>query len=281
MRVICALLCLSSLALPHAQDDGSGMQQYWFGLIKRPSSAPTLSAEQAMELQRGHMANIGRLVADGSMVLAGPFGHDGELRGLFIYDVETREQAEALVAGDPAVAAGRLEVELYPWWGPTALTRLSTLTAPATPATPATPWQSAGRSAEAVAADYLAAYLAGDLAALSALLADDALFLDPTSRLQGRDAIVQGLAAVFADLTIDSFDQQAQFQSGTDRFVAMGRVRFQHSGDGVGRPAQRLSFDTPFVVTLQVADCAIVRHEDLVDSAEYQRQLLAQLASGD
>ena len=55
------------------------------------------------------------------MVLAGPFGDGGDLRGLFFYDVKTMEEARELVDSDPAVKAGRLRVELHPWWGTTKL----------------------------------------------------------------------------------------------------------------------------------------------------------------
>ena len=74
-----------------------------------------------MELQKAHRANIRRLVKTGQMVLAGPFGDDGKLRGLFFYDVKTLEEARKLVDSDPAVQAGRLRVELHPWWGTAAL----------------------------------------------------------------------------------------------------------------------------------------------------------------
>jgi uncharacterized protein YciI len=109
------------------EDDGSGMKQYWLGLIYRGEAWSPEVTDEGTRIQKAHRDNIGRLVATGEMVLAGPFGDDGEMRGLFIYDVETKEHAEKLVATDPAVANGRLRVELHPWWGPTVLADLREL----------------------------------------------------------------------------------------------------------------------------------------------------------
>ena len=94
-----------------------GMKQYFLGLIYKGDIWTAENSEEVMRMQQGHMANIGRLVESGELVLAGPCGDDGELRGLFLYDVPTREHAERLVQSDPAVAAGRLRVELHSWWG--------------------------------------------------------------------------------------------------------------------------------------------------------------------
>ncbi|MDX5438471.1 MAG: YciI family protein, partial [Pontibacter sp.] len=40
---------------------------------------------------------------------------NGELRGIFIFDVATLEEAKALTEADPAVKAGKLIMELHPW----------------------------------------------------------------------------------------------------------------------------------------------------------------------
>jgi uncharacterized protein YciI len=110
---------------PDAQQrEPAEMKEYWFGLIRGGPGAGQHTEEELQELQRAHRANIGRLVEEGKMVLAGPFGGDGELRGIFVYDVATEAEARALVDSDPAVAAGRLEVELIPWWGPSRLVEL-------------------------------------------------------------------------------------------------------------------------------------------------------------
>ena len=100
------------------------MAHYFVGLIYRgPTWSPEVTQE-VQELQAAHLANIGRLVESGEMVLAGPFADDGDLRGLFFYNVDTLEAAQALVESDPAVKSGRLRVELHPWWGPTSLATL-------------------------------------------------------------------------------------------------------------------------------------------------------------
>lgn len=62
------------------------------------------------------MANMQRLGAEGKLLLAGPFGDDTDLRGIFVFKVASMEEAQALIATDPAVQAGRLRVELHPWY---------------------------------------------------------------------------------------------------------------------------------------------------------------------
>ncbi|WP_157593110.1 YciI family protein [Rufibacter tibetensis] len=53
------------------------------------------------------------MAADGKLTLAGPFLDNGDVRGIFIFNVNTIEEAEV----DPAVKAGRLIMESHPWYG--------------------------------------------------------------------------------------------------------------------------------------------------------------------
>lgn len=103
------------------------MRGYWMGVIKRgPNYAEERSEVEAAAIQKAHLDRIGEIAGEGKMILAGPFGPqegvDDPLIGLFLYTVTTREEAEALAASDPAVAAGRLRVEIVEWWGVSGIT---------------------------------------------------------------------------------------------------------------------------------------------------------------
>jgi uncharacterized protein YciI len=100
--------------------DQYGMRTYVMALLK---AGPDRShdEETAAEIQRGHMAHINNMAASGALILAGPYIEGGELRGIFLFDTDSLEEAEALTAQDPAVQAGRLEMELIRWYGSAAL----------------------------------------------------------------------------------------------------------------------------------------------------------------
>lgn len=92
------------------------MKQYIMVLLKRGDRAGEFTEAQLEELQAGHMANINRLSEIGKLVVAGPFGDDTALRGIFILDCESVQEATDLVNTDPMIQAGRLEAEYHPWW---------------------------------------------------------------------------------------------------------------------------------------------------------------------
>ena len=91
------------------------IKQYWFVLLKKGNNRTQDSVASA-KIQEGHMANINRLYNEGKLKVAGPFGEDGDWRGIFIFDVETKEEVENLLKTDPAIAAGRLSYEIHSWW---------------------------------------------------------------------------------------------------------------------------------------------------------------------
>jgi uncharacterized protein YciI len=101
--------------------DEYGMKKYVFCLLKSGSNT-TASKEETKKLFEGHMENIGKLVKEGKLVVAGPFmKNDRNYRGIYIFNVETIEEAKALVATDPAIKANLLEAELTPWYSTAAL----------------------------------------------------------------------------------------------------------------------------------------------------------------
>ncbi|NNC70703.1 MAG: hypothetical protein HKN90_07795 [Flavobacteriaceae bacterium] len=100
--------------------DDFGMRKYVMAFLKKGPNRPT-DKDEATKLQAAHMENIGRLAKEGKLALAGPFLDDGELRGIYIFNVETIEEAKALTETDPAIKVGSLVMELHPWYGSAAL----------------------------------------------------------------------------------------------------------------------------------------------------------------
>lgn len=104
--------------------DDYGMRKYVMAFLYRGPNR-TLDSVKAAELQRAHLDNIGKLAEEGKLALAGPFLGNQELRGIYIFAVETVEEAEALTNTDPAIQAGSLRMELMPWYGSAGLMKVN------------------------------------------------------------------------------------------------------------------------------------------------------------
>lgn len=106
--------------------DEYGMKLYVMAFLKRGPNRSE-DKEVANKLQSAHMENINKLAEEGKLVLAGPFGGNGDLRGIYIFDTESVEEAESWTKTDPAIIAGSLEMELVPWYGSAAVMAISDL----------------------------------------------------------------------------------------------------------------------------------------------------------
>ncbi len=91
------------------------MKQYHLVLLKRGPIRNQDSATAAL-LQKGHMENITRLYNEGKIDIAGPMMNDGDIRGIFVFNVASYEEVLSLCNTDPAIKAGRLSVEILPWY---------------------------------------------------------------------------------------------------------------------------------------------------------------------
>lgn len=90
--------------------------EYTFVLLRRGPRAQAFSEPELEELQAGHLAFLDRMQEEGHMLVAGPFRDqpDETLRGFCLYRTDVA-QTRALLAGDPSLAAGRLQADVFTW----------------------------------------------------------------------------------------------------------------------------------------------------------------------
>ena len=91
------------------------MQQYFMAFLKR-GDIRGQNEEESAELQEAHLAHLSKMYELGYADISGPFGDDGDIRGITIYNVPTQKMADSLANADPMVKAGRLKIEIHPWW---------------------------------------------------------------------------------------------------------------------------------------------------------------------
>lgn len=106
-------------AMNYGADD-YGMKTYVMAFLKRGPNRE-IDPQRANQLQIEHLRNINRMAKEGKLVLAGPFLGNGDLRGIYLFNVSSIAEAEALTQSDPAIQAGSLAMELMEWYGSAAL----------------------------------------------------------------------------------------------------------------------------------------------------------------
>ena len=107
--------------------DDYGMRKYVMAFLLRGDRVSEYTPEQRSEIQAGHMTNSGKMAEMGKLIVAGPFFGNDDLRGIYIFDVQTLEEAKALTETDPAIQAGVLKMDLKEWYGSAALMMLPEL----------------------------------------------------------------------------------------------------------------------------------------------------------
>lgn len=135
LAILCLLITLSCFSVKAQTDsthydktladslkaDDYGMRMYYFVILKTGKNTSE-NKEEISTAFRGHLDNINKLVKEGKLIVAGPFGkNEQQYRGLFIFIAENKEEVEKFLSTDPAVAQSFLEAEIYDWYGSAAL----------------------------------------------------------------------------------------------------------------------------------------------------------------
>ncbi len=101
--------------------DSYGMKGYMLVILKTGSNTNTDKAFLTKSFD-DHLKNIGQLVKEGKMIVAGPLRkNEKNYRGIFILNTGSKEEAEKWLEADPAITEKILEAEYYNWYGSAAL----------------------------------------------------------------------------------------------------------------------------------------------------------------
>lgn len=138
MKIWLSLLFLLLAILPYscepAKEDGYdaelaqilgadelGMKNYTLVILK---TGPAFIEDKALRdsLFAGHFSNMNKMSEAGKLIVAGPLAQNQQTyRGIFILDTTSYEEIRELLSGDPTIASGLFEVELFTWYGSAAL----------------------------------------------------------------------------------------------------------------------------------------------------------------
>jgi uncharacterized protein len=92
------------------------MVKIFLGLFTIGDNQATATTSETQQLQLGHLWHLRKLMDAGKIVAAGPVSNNSDIRGIMVLQTETLQEARAIANQDPMVKAGRLKVELHPWW---------------------------------------------------------------------------------------------------------------------------------------------------------------------
>ena len=86
-------------------------EEYVVVFLNNNPEKQELPEDQVNDLQRQHLANIGKMAKEGKLLMAGPFEGGG---GIFIMNTSEIETAKRWILSDPAIRSNRWKIELLP-----------------------------------------------------------------------------------------------------------------------------------------------------------------------
>lgn len=91
---------------------------YILAVLLAGGRANEMDETAVSEASIGHRAHIESMAAEGTLLLAAPFGDPRATeswRGLYVFDLSDVDEAYELAREDPSIVAGLFDLELMPW----------------------------------------------------------------------------------------------------------------------------------------------------------------------
>jgi uncharacterized protein YciI len=109
---------LRQLVIYDTADPPEEFDEYELVLLRRGKNPPDLDDEASELLQRRHLGYLKLMRTKGYLKVAGPLDEqpDESWRGISLYQVGSVAEVERLAREDPAVKAGRLDIEVMKWY---------------------------------------------------------------------------------------------------------------------------------------------------------------------
>jgi uncharacterized protein YciI len=117
-----ATLALTVIASPagttigHTQDRQYEMGTFYLALVIKPANWTGAQTAETQQLLQTHFKHVQGLLASGKAAVAGPFGDDTRIAGVFVLNASSPEEARAWEEADPLVKSGGFSVEVLKWW---------------------------------------------------------------------------------------------------------------------------------------------------------------------
>jgi uncharacterized protein YciI len=111
--ILCSIFAIGP-GRANAQEPKYEMGTFYLCLLIKPSNSPARQVPQ--QLLQSHFKHVQGLIASGKAAIAGPFGDNTRIAGVFVLNASSPEEARAMEEADPLVKEGGFSVEVLKWW---------------------------------------------------------------------------------------------------------------------------------------------------------------------
>ena len=111
---VISLLTLLFCSVAFAQENK--LVQFHMAIVKKGPNWTEAKTGNVQKVHQEHLSYVMSLLGSGKAVVAGPFGDDAEIQGIFVFRAANADEAKSWADADPAAKAGHHVNEMHPWW---------------------------------------------------------------------------------------------------------------------------------------------------------------------